>query len=290
MYGKVSALKCNKMNVTCIKKITYKNKLRSHKLVFPKIQNLWDVETLVFLCTVIKLERITGQERWLPSLVTQDTTWKDLQTDCVWKMDTGVMLCQHVREENWILYIELWTDPLTLWEIYFLSSGHRKCDEPAPLVNGYKVGNEFWEGKNVTYKCNKGYWLRGPLVRVCNDIGNWTEDEPTCEGKKASRYSEHWLTKPACCLHCTLIITLSNDFGDTRTTARNNKFIFYLVLRFLKIRKTSSRRSRSPKYAGQRILTVIASVSAISHSIIPQLKEETGEIMTVTVFEYLIVN
>lgn len=59
---------------------------------------------------------------------------------------------------------------------------HSICDEPAPLENGYRVGNEFWEGKNVTYKCNKGFLLRGPHVRVCNDIGNWTEEEPTCEG------------------------------------------------------------------------------------------------------------
>ena len=53
----------------------------------------------MFLCTVTRLEKNTGQERWLPSLVTQDTTWKDLQTDCVWKMATGVMLCQDVRIE-----------------------------------------------------------------------------------------------------------------------------------------------------------------------------------------------
>jgi len=65
------------------------------------------------------------------------------------------------------------------------------CDDPAPLENGYWIGNELWEGKNVTYRCNKGYWLRGPFVRVCNEIGNWTEDEPICEGKRAYKYSEH---------------------------------------------------------------------------------------------------
>lgn len=61
------------------------------------------------------------------------------------------------------------------------------CEEPAPLENGYRIGNELWEGKNVTYGCNKGYWLRGPLVRVCNEIGNWTEDEPACEGMPESQ-------------------------------------------------------------------------------------------------------
>ena len=67
--------------------------------------------------------------------------------------------------------------------VLFFLSGHRLCDEPGPVENGYRIGDEFWEGKNVTYKCNKGYRLRGPLVRICNEIGNWTEEEPTCEGE-----------------------------------------------------------------------------------------------------------
>ena len=76
-------------------------------------------------------------------------------------------------------------------KICFLFPGYRMCVEPTFLENGYWIGSEFWEGKNVTYGCNKGYWLRGPFVRVCNEIGNWTEEEPTCEGKKAYKYSEH---------------------------------------------------------------------------------------------------
>ena len=67
-------------------------------------------------------------------------------------------------------------------KICFLSPGYRMCVEPTSLENGYWIGSEFWEGKNVTYRCNKGYRLRGPFVRVCNEIGNWTKEEPTCEG------------------------------------------------------------------------------------------------------------
>ena len=68
----------------------------------------------------------------------------------------------------------------------FCFAGHRLCDEPTPLENGYIVGNEFWDGKRITYKCNKGYWLRGPQVRVCNynETGNWTQGEPICEGRR----------------------------------------------------------------------------------------------------------
>ena len=65
--------------------------------------------------------------------------------------------------------------------LFFL--GHRLCDEPPPLENGYILGNDFREGKNITYKCNKGYWLRGPPVRICDgETGNWTVEAPICEG------------------------------------------------------------------------------------------------------------
>ena len=61
--------------------------------------------------------------------------------------------------------------------------GHRLCDEPPPLENGYILGNHFREGKNITYKCNKGYWLRGSPVRICDGAtGNWTAEAPICEG------------------------------------------------------------------------------------------------------------
>ncbi len=65
--------------------------------------------------------------------------------------------------------------------IRVLSPGHQLCDEPAPLENGIWIGSEFWEGKNVTYQCNEGYKLQGPSVRVCNETGEWTGEEPTCE-------------------------------------------------------------------------------------------------------------
>ena len=61
-------------------------------------QNLLDAEILVFLCTVIRLGSTTGQDRWLHLLVTQDTTWRDLQTDCAWKMEIGARSFQHVRK------------------------------------------------------------------------------------------------------------------------------------------------------------------------------------------------
>lgn len=57
------------------------------------------------------------------------------------------------------------------------------CEEPAPIENGYRIGNKFLKGRNITYECNKGYQLRGPQVRICKENGEWTEEQPTCEGE-----------------------------------------------------------------------------------------------------------
>ncbi|XP_068736238.1 uncharacterized protein [Montipora capricornis] len=58
----------------------------------------------------------------------------------------------------------------------------RLCDKPAHLENGYMLGEQFWEGNNITFKCEKGYFLRGPQVSFCNAAGNWTTETPFCEG------------------------------------------------------------------------------------------------------------
>ena len=65
------------------------------------------------------------------------------------------------------------------------------CNEPTPPENGYLIGSEFWEGKSVTYKCNEGYELQGPTVRVCDGSGEWTGEEPTCKYK----YGESYFTR-----------------------------------------------------------------------------------------------
>ena len=83
-----------------------------------------------------------------------------------------------------LMMVEMMMMKMMMMMIFdFLSSGHRYCDKPNPLENGYIVGTEFWEGKNVTYKCNKGYRARGQMVRFCNETGNWTVEEPKCEGQ-----------------------------------------------------------------------------------------------------------
>ena len=80
-----------------------------------------------------------------------------------------------------LFYQEDAVHSLQIFPTLFL--GHRLCEEPAPIENGYRIGNKFLKGRNITYGCNKGYQLRGPQVRICKENGEWTEEEPTCEGE-----------------------------------------------------------------------------------------------------------
>lgn len=126
--------------------------------------------------------------------------WRKMQINCprsLWLLFTagvGIKLSAFTPafikrlKKTHLLYICFRTFIMSLC---FL--GHRFCNEPSPIENGYIIATEFWEGKNITYKCNKGYWLRGPPVRVCDAAtGNWTMEAPICEGRLYSWKS--WIT------------------------------------------------------------------------------------------------
>ena len=48
-------------------------------------------------------------------------------------------------------------------------------------VHGYKIGNNYWAGQVVTFACDTGYHLEGPLNRLCLENGNWSETKATCK-------------------------------------------------------------------------------------------------------------
>ena len=93
----------------------------------------------------------------------------------------NTLLSTHKMTKMILLYQEDAVHSLWIFSTLFL--GHRLCEEPAPIENGYRIGNKFLKGRNITYKCNKGYHLRGPQVRICKENGEWTEEQPTCEGE-----------------------------------------------------------------------------------------------------------
>ena len=44
-------------------------------------------------------------------------------------------------------------------------------------VRGRAVGGE------AVYRCNPGFVLRGSTTRICVEDGQWTGEQPVCEGK-----------------------------------------------------------------------------------------------------------
>ncbi|KAM9317096.1 CUB and sushi domain-containing protein 1 [Gastrophryne carolinensis] len=57
------------------------------------------------------------------------------------------------------------------------------CEDPGPIANGFRVGEDFLFNKTVTYQCNPGY-LRDPLgasPMLCSKDGTWNQTKPTCK-------------------------------------------------------------------------------------------------------------
>ncbi|XP_078381889.1 uncharacterized protein LOC144664619 isoform X9 [Oculina patagonica] len=59
-------------------------------------------------------------------------------------------------------------------------SCRRTCPPLERLTNGYTHGQQYWEGKHVSFTCNPGYWLKGSSERRCQTSGAWTGVQPLC--------------------------------------------------------------------------------------------------------------
>lgn len=146
-------------------------------------ENYWAGQMVTFTCdTGYHLEGPTNR------LCLEGGNWSDVMPTCECSYSNSftpigmMMMILMIMMATMMVLMMVVIMMMMMMYFYFLSSGHRYCDKPNPLENGYIVGTEFWEGKNVTYKCNKGYRARGQMVRFCNKTGNWTEEEPKCEG------------------------------------------------------------------------------------------------------------
>lgn len=58
------------------------------------------------------------------------------------------------------------------------------CGMPVPPVNGSIVGQDFSLGARVTYQCNPGFRIAGPVTTTlaCQESGRWSpiEAPPRC--------------------------------------------------------------------------------------------------------------
>ena len=151
-------------------------------------ENYWAGQMVTFTCdTGYHLEGPTNR------LCLEGGNWSDVMPKCECFYSNSftpigmvmMMILMVMIATTMVLMMVVMMMMMMMMVMYFdfLSSGHRYCDKPNPLENGYIVGTEFWQGKIVTYKCNKGYRARGQMVRFCNETGNWTEEEPKCEGQ-----------------------------------------------------------------------------------------------------------
>ncbi len=55
-------------------------------------------------------------------------------------------------------------------------------------VRGRAVGGE------AVYRCNPGFVLRGSTTRICVEDGQWTGEQPVCEGKIYMEYTSMYIS------------------------------------------------------------------------------------------------
>lgn len=55
------------------------------------------------------------------------------------------------------------------------------CPDPGVPSEGMRVGDNFQDGKTVTFGCKKNYDLLGNASIRCNG-GVWNSDTPKCKG------------------------------------------------------------------------------------------------------------
>ena len=57
----------------------------------------------------------------------------------------------------------------------------RQCGDPGTPNNGYRIGSSFHAGNLISYLCNDGYTLVGPVTILCQWNGRWTQNKPLCK-------------------------------------------------------------------------------------------------------------
>ena len=68
-------------------------------------------------------------------------------------------------------------------------AGAVDCFSLTNINNGVVTYSTTTSGSTATYACESGYDLIGNQIRVCQDDGQWSGSEPTCERKLHQAFS-----------------------------------------------------------------------------------------------------
>ena len=63
------------------------------------------------------------------------------------------------------------------------------CDNITTPDNGSVVVSGYSESSTATFSCDEGYSLNGSEILHCGSDGQWSQDEPTCEGRDKGKTS-----------------------------------------------------------------------------------------------------
>ncbi|KAL9961681.1 hypothetical protein ACROYT_G030674 [Oculina patagonica] len=77
----------------------------------------------------------------------------------------------------------------------------KTCPPVERLRNGHTHGQQYWQGKSVSFTCNPGYLLKGSSERHCQSSGTWTGVQPSCTGssERHCQSSGTWTgVQPSC--------------------------------------------------------------------------------------------
>ena len=110
----------------------------------------------------------------LPTCVMLDLTLLEMHNGCVKQMETGLEMSQFVKVS---------VKPTCVLAI-IINSSHTvvDCGNLEDPNNGQVSLNATTFGSSAIYTCESGFNLNGNMQRMCQANGDWSGNEPVCEG------------------------------------------------------------------------------------------------------------
>ena len=86
------------------------------------------------------------------------------------------------------------------------------CGDLDDPTNGQVLLNGITFGSTATYTCDPGFILTGAMERICQANGNWSGNEPTCEGQLI-QYTIYVYSCSSLEIYCHIIVNCG-DLND----------------------------------------------------------------------------